>query len=213
RVPVLIGVATLEESGNQAVAFVLDLTARKRAEAEARQSEQRFREVQSALARANRVDTMGQLTASIAHEVRQPIAAAFTNAQAGLRWLGAQPPDIEEARQAFGRIVRDASRAGDIIGRIRTLVEKTPPRKTALAINEAILEVIALLHGEIVTAGVSARTELAKGHLPRVQGDRVQLKQVIFNLIVNAIEAMRQAHPTPRHLLVPLAPPPPRRLP
>ena len=108
---------------------MLDLTERKRAEAEARESERRYREVQMELAHANRVATMGQLTASIAHEVNQPIAATVTNAQAALRWLDAQPPDLEEARQALGRIVKDGNRAGDVIGRIRELIKKAPPRK------------------------------------------------------------------------------------
>jgi len=100
RLPVLIGAATFEEGGNQGVAFVLDLTERKRAEAEVRESERRYRETQTQLAHANRVATMGQLTASIAHEVNQPIAAALTNAQAALRWLGAEPPNMDEARPA-----------------------------------------------------------------------------------------------------------------
>jgi C4-dicarboxylate-specific signal transduction histidine kinase len=120
-----------EEDRNQGVSFVLDLTERKRAEAEARESERRYREMQMELAHANRVATTGQLTASIAHEVNQPIAAAVTNAQAALRWLDARPPDLDEVRQALARIVRDAHRAGDVIGRIRDLIKKAPPRRTA----------------------------------------------------------------------------------
>ena len=127
RVPVLVGAAAFEESATQGVSFVLDLTERKRAEAEARESERRYREVQMELAHANRVATMGQLTASIAHEVKQPIAATATNAEAALRWLGARPPNLEEARQALDRIVNDAMRAGDIIGRIRDLIKKGAP--------------------------------------------------------------------------------------
>src|SRR6202035_25240 len=122
RVPVLIGSVTLEESETEGVAFVLDLTERKRAEAEARESERRYREVQMELAHANRVATMGQLTASIAHEVNQPIAATVTNAEAALRWLGV--PDLDEVRQALGRIVREGKRAGDVLGRIRGLIQK-----------------------------------------------------------------------------------------
>ena len=118
RVPVLIGSATLEESETEGVACVLDLTDRKRAEAEVRESERRYREVQMELAHANRVATMGQLTASIAHEVNQPIAAAVTNAQAALRWLRVQPPTLEEVEQALGRIVENGDRAGEVIGRI-----------------------------------------------------------------------------------------------
>ncbi len=201
RVPVLVGAAAFEGSGNQSVAFVLDLTERKRAEAEARESERRYREVQMELAHASRVATMGQLTASIAHEVNQPIAAAVTNAQAALRWLSAQRPDLEEAKQALGRIVDNGNRAGEVIARIRALIKKAPPQKDRLAINDAILEVVALTHGEAVKSGVSVRTQLAEG-LPPVEGDRVQLQQVILNLIVNAIEAMSGPDEAPRDLLV-----------
>jgi C4-dicarboxylate-specific signal transduction histidine kinase len=153
------------------------------------------------LAHANRVAMMGQLTASIAHEVKQPIAAMATTAQAALRWLAAQPPALEEVRQGLARIVRDGSRADEVIGRIRRLVEKAPPRRDALEINETILEVVALLHGELVKHAISLQTHLAQG-LPLVQGDRVQLQQVILNLIVNAIEAMRGIPEGARHLLI-----------
>ena len=189
RVPVLIGGAMFEESRHQGVSYVLDLTERKRAEAEAHESERRYREVQVELAHANRVTTMGQLTASIAHEVNQPIAAAVTNAQVALRWLGRRPPDLEEVREALDCIVRDGNRAGDVIARIRALIKKAPARKDSLDVNEAIREVIALTRGEAVKNGVSVQTQLASG-LPSVQGDRVQLQQVLLNLIMNAIEAM-----------------------
>ena len=197
RVPVLTGIAAFDERRDQGVVFVLDLTERKRGE-----DERRNHEVQMALAHANRVAAMGRLTASIAHEVNQPIASTLTNAQAALRWLGAQPPDLEEVRQALERIARDANRAGDIIGRIRALVEKAPPRKAELEINEVIREVLALLHDEVVRADVSVRTEFAEEGLPRVQGDRVQLQQVILNLIVNAMEAMRDVGDGERTLLI-----------
>ena len=154
-----------------------------------------------ALAHANRVATMGQLTASIAHEVNQPIAAAVTNAQAGLRWLSAQRPDLEEAKQAFRNIQENGKRAGDVIGRIRALIRKSPPRKDGIAINDAILEVVALTRGEAVKNGVSVRTQFAEG-LPLIQGDRVQLQQVILNLIVNAVQAMSGAGEGARELLI-----------
>jgi C4-dicarboxylate-specific signal transduction histidine kinase len=144
---------------------------------------------------------MGQLTASIAHEVKQPIAATATNAAAALRWLGARPANLEEARQALDRIVNDTTRASDIIGRIRDLIKKAPARKDGVDINEAIREIIELTHGEAVKTGVSVRTQLAGG-LPPVHGDRVQLQQVNLNLIINAVEAMGGVRDGPRELLI-----------
>ena len=201
RVPVLIGVASFEESENEGVAFVLDLTERKRAEADARESERRYRELEMELAHSNRVATMGQLSASIAHEVNQPIAAAVTNAQAGLRWLSAQPPDFEEAKRALGRIVENANRAGEVVGRIRAIVKKAPPRNDSVAMNDAIREVIALTRADVAKNGVEAQTQLAED-LPLIQGDRVQLQQVILNLIINAAEAMGGVGEGPRELLI-----------
>jgi signal transduction histidine kinase len=144
---------------------------------------------------------MEQLAASIAHEINQPITAAVTNAEAALNWLDAQPPDMAEARDALGSIVEDGKRAGDVIDRIRSLIKKAPPRKDDLEINQAIREVIALIHGEVVKNGVSLQTRLAAG-LPFVQGDRVQLQQVILNLIMNAIEAMSSISDGLRELLI-----------
>jgi C4-dicarboxylate-specific signal transduction histidine kinase len=177
-----------------AMAIAEDITERKRAE-EALQA------AQMELAHVNRVTTMGQLTASIAHEVNQPIAAAVTNAQAALRWLGARPPDLEEARQALGRIVKDGNRAGEVIGRIRALIKKVPRRHDPVDINETILEVIALTRSELLRNGVSLQTQLAEG-MPLIQGDRIQLQQVILNFIVNAIEAMSGVSEGSRELLV-----------
>jgi C4-dicarboxylate-specific signal transduction histidine kinase len=144
---------------------------------------------------------MGQLTASIAHEVNQPIAAAVTNAQAALRWLAAQPPDLEEVRQALDHIVKDANRAGDVIGRIREIIKKAPSRKDRVDINEAIREVIELTRGEAAKHGASLQTALAKG-LPYIEGDRVQLQQVVLNLIVNALQAMGAVAEGPREVFI-----------
>ena len=191
RVPVLIGAATFGERRDQGVAFVLDLTERKQVEENLRASERRYREAQMALAHANRVTTMGQLTASIAHEVNQPIAAAVTNAHAALRWLGGHPPALQEVRQSLDAIIKDGNRAGDVIGRIRALIKKAPPRHDQVDINEAILEVIEVTRSELLRNGISLQTKLAK-NLPLIRGDRIELQQVILNLIMNAVEAMSE---------------------
>ncbi|MCP3469776.1 PAS domain S-box protein [Bradyrhizobium sp. CCGUVB1N3] len=178
-----------------------DITERKRAEAEARDSERRYREVQAELTHASRVATMGQLMASIAHEIKQPIAAVVNDAQAGLNWLDAQPPDLEEVRQTLGFIVSASKHAGDVMDRIRALMKKTPPRKEDLDINETVLEVIALTRPEVLKNCVSVRTQLAED-LPAIRADRVQLQQVVLNLIINAVEAMRDVGEGDRELLI-----------
>jgi signal transduction histidine kinase len=144
---------------------------------------------QAELAHFNRVATMGQLTASIAHEINQPITAAVTNAEAALHWLGAHPPDLDEVRQSLGLIVADGTRAGDVISQIRALIKKTPPPKTRFNFNEAVLEVIALARTEVLRHDVSLQTQLAEVLRP-IEGERIQLQQVILNLILNAVEAM-----------------------
>jgi C4-dicarboxylate-specific signal transduction histidine kinase len=160
-----------------------------------------LREVQLELAHANRVATMGQLTASITHEVNQPITAAVTYALAARRWLSADPPNFREVDDALSLIVKEGNRAGVVVGRIRALIKKAPARRDAVEINDAILEVIALTRTEAANNGVSVRTQLAEG-LPRVRGDRVQLQQVLVNLIINAIEAMRDVGEEERELLI-----------
>jgi PAS domain S-box-containing protein len=187
RVPVLIGGATLDAQGDAVVLFVVDLTERKRAESE--------------LAHANRVATMGQLTASIAHEVNQPIAATLLNAQNAIRWLARQPPDIEKTRQSIERIVNDGKRAADIVSRIRDFSKKAPMRKRYLEINEAILETMTLARAAMSDHGVSVNMRLSEG-LPPLLGDRVQLQQVMLNLIMNAIEAMSEVIEGSRELLI-----------
>src|SRR6185503_1274825 len=182
RVPVLIGVAAFEHDALQGVAFVLDLTERKRA-AEA------LRALQMELAHASRLATMGQLAASIAHEVNQPIGAVRNNAHAALRFLALDPPDMGEVTEALECVVKETYRAGDIIGRIRDQIKKEPPRLESVELNDAIDEVVALVRGELTKHQVSVRTQLAPGLSP-VHGDRVQLQQVVLNLMLNAMEAM-----------------------
>jgi C4-dicarboxylate-specific signal transduction histidine kinase len=153
------------------------------------------------LAHVNRVTTMGQLTASIAHEVNQPITAAVTSADAGLRWLAAQPPNLAKARDTFESIIKAGNQASDVIGRIRALIKKVPAHRTTLDINEMILETIALTRGEMQRHCVLLQTELAKD-LPSILGDRVQLQQVILNLIMNAIEALSEVSDDSRELMI-----------
>jgi len=144
---------------------------------------------------------MGQLAASIVHETMQPISAAVTNAHAALRSLSTDPPDLGAVREAIDRIVASGSRASDVISRLRALSKKAPPLKDRLAINEAVLDVIALTRSEVVKNDISLRTELAEG-LPRIQADRVQLQQVILNLVINAVDAMRGVGEGSRELRV-----------
>jgi PAS domain S-box-containing protein len=160
-----------------------------------------LRAAQMELAHANRVATMGQLTASIAHEVNQPIAAAVTNASAGLRWLAAQPANLEEVRNSFDLIIKAGNQAGEVTNRIRALVKKAPTLKARLDINETILETVALTRSEMQRHSISLQTDLAN-NLPRIWGDQVQLQQVILNLIMNAIEAMTEVSEGSRELLI-----------
>ncbi|WP_205927114.1 sensor histidine kinase [Rhizobium sp. P32RR-XVIII] len=176
---------------------ITDVEDRKRAE----EAEKALHQAQADLAHLTRVSTLGELTSSIAHEVNQPLAAVVANANAALRWLGTQPPNLEEAQAALGRISRDGSRAGDVIRRIRALVKKAPPRKDRLDINEIIIDVIALTRSEVLRNGVSLETRLGRD-LPPIRGDRVQLQQVILNFIINAIEAMSEVTERPRELAI-----------
>ena len=194
RVPVLIGAAAFDEKRDRGVAFVLDLTERKRVE-------EALQKVQMELAHVNRVATMGQLTASIAHEVSQPIGGAAASAHAALNWLTSEPPNLEAARRSIERAIRDTKRAGDVIGRVRDIIKKAPPRKDRFNINEAIREVVELIGTEAVKNGIAVRMDTADG-LPLVHGDRVQLQQVIINLIVNATEAMKGAGEGARDLVI-----------
>ncbi len=163
-------------------------------------AEHALQEAQSELARVTRVAAMGELAAAIAHEVNQPLGAVVTNGSASLRWLAGQPPNLEEVREAIERTVREANRASDVIRRIRALLQKGPPQMERLDVNLVILEVLTLSGSEILRGGVVVRTELAD--VPAVLGDRVQLQQVILNLILNSIDAMSTITDRPRELLV-----------
>jgi signal transduction histidine kinase len=164
-------------------------------------SEQRFRTMQAELAHANRLATLGQLTASITHEVKQPLAAVLLNAQAAQRFLARQPPDLEGGKKAMDRAVQDCIRAAEVVDRTRALGRKEAERKDSVEINKAIAEVIGLTRNELLKNSVEVQTQLAEG-LPVIQGSRVQLQQVMLNLIVNAIEAMSQTGDDRRDLLI-----------
>jgi C4-dicarboxylate-specific signal transduction histidine kinase len=157
---------------------------------ERKHAEEALREAQADLARVSRVTTMGELTASLAHEVNQPIAAAVTNANTCLRWLARDQPDVEEARDAAVRIVKDSTRAAEIISRIRLLFKKGTPQREFVDVNEVVREMIVLLRSEATRHNILVGTEL-EADLPQILGDRVQLQQVLMNLMLNGIEAMK----------------------
>jgi PAS domain S-box-containing protein len=185
-----VGHPILDASGNpvQFVGSSTDITQHRKAEEALRQAE-------TDLARISRITTMGELTASLAHEVNQPIAAAVTDANTCLRWLSRDEPDVEEARQAASRTVKDATRAAEIISRVRQLFKKGAPQREPVDLNEIIQEMVVLLRSEASRYSISVRTELA-ANLPRVLGDRVQLQQVLMNLMVNGIDALREVEGT-----------------
>jgi PAS domain S-box-containing protein len=199
RVPVLIGAAAFDGHPNQGVAYVLDLTSLKQAETEARKNEQRYRQVQAELAHVNRVATMGQLTASIAHEVNQPLAAILINANTCLRSLAGETPDLQRIQDAATRIARDAKRAADVIHGLRALGQKSGLDITRVDVSEAIKEVLVITHSERQKHGIELRTAFEADD-PFVSGDRVQLQQVILNLIMNGIDAMSTVTDRPRVL-------------
>ncbi|MCU1296285.1 MAG: hypothetical protein JWO91_563 [Acidobacteriaceae bacterium] len=193
-----IGHPVFNMSGDLAryVGTVMDVTERKRADEE----REALRQAQADLAHANRVTTMGELTASLSHEVNQPIAAAVTDANTCLRWLMRDQPDLEEASQAASRMVKDATRAAEIISGIRLLFKKGTAQRELVDVNKVIREMVVLLHGEATRSSISIRTELAE-ELPQITGDRVQLQQVMMNLMMNSIDAMKDVDGT-RELII-----------
>jgi C4-dicarboxylate-specific signal transduction histidine kinase len=190
-----VGHPVLNASGDvaQFVGSSTDITQRKLAE-------EALRQAQVDLAHVSRVTTMGELTAALAHEVNQPIAAAVTDANTCLRWLTRDQPDLEEAREAASRMVKDATRAADIISRIRLLFKKVSPQRELVDVNELVGEMIVLLRSEATRYAISVRAELASD-LPQVMGDRVQLQQVLMNLLLNGMDAMKDVDTT-RELII-----------
>ena len=190
-----VGQAQVNPSGElEFIGTVMDITERKRAE-------EALLEAQGELAHVTRVATLGELTASIAHEINQPLAAVVTNANAGLRWLSRDSPDLAEACEAIRRIIRDGNRAGEVISRMRALFKKASSTKERLDINEAIEEVVILAQSQVQRNRVLLQTQLAND-LPLILGDRIQLQQVVLNLLVNAIQAMSGVDEGPRGLWV-----------
>jgi C4-dicarboxylate-specific signal transduction histidine kinase len=187
--------AVTDASGDiEFVGAVTDITSRKRAEAE-------LHEAQANLAHVTRVTALGELAASIAHEVNQPLAAVVTNAAACLRWLDREPANLKEARSTVQSIVEDGNRAGEVIQRVRALVNKTADQKAPLHINEVVNEVMSLVQHELFSHRVALRLELAPA-LPSVLADRIQLQQVILNLVINGIEAMQPIKERARELMI-----------
>jgi C4-dicarboxylate-specific signal transduction histidine kinase len=160
-----------------------------------------LQKAQADLARLNRVLMLGEMAASIAHEIKQPVSAVMTQAAAGLRWLDSQPPELEEVRHSLSRILMEGNRVGEVMGRVRSLVKQVPPRKDRLDINEAIREAIALTNAELRRNEVRLQTRLS-GDLPLIRGDRVQLQQVMVNLVMNASEAMCGVSDRPREITI-----------
>jgi PAS domain S-box-containing protein len=194
RVPVMVGSAILEGSQEKGLAFVLDLTERKRAE-------EQLQALQAQLAHATRATTLGELSASVAHEVGQPLTAIVTNGEACLRWLGHRTPQPEEVRACVEHMIAEGRRAGEIVQGIRSLTKRAKPQKTRLELNDVVNDVVSLVQREVLNHRVSLRLKLAP-ELPPLLGDRVQLQQVIINFVMNGIQAMADIGDAPRELLI-----------
>jgi C4-dicarboxylate-specific signal transduction histidine kinase len=180
-----------------------------RSNLERQSAEEALKKTEEELARVARVTAMGELTASIAHEVNQPLAAVVTNGNASLRWLANDPPNFDEARQALRNIVRDGTRASEVIARIRAVLKKSEPAARRLDLNEIIREIVALTQSEVERRGASLRTDLA-ANLPAVMGDRVGLQQVLLNLVINALDAMNDVMDRPRIIRISTSAPEPK---
>jgi PAS domain S-box-containing protein len=194
RAPVLVGATTFDNSREEGVAFVLDLTERKHVD-------EALRDAQANLAHVMRITTLGELTASIAHEVSQPLAAVTANAEACLSWLGRGTPDLQAAHRCVEWIIDDGKRANEVIRRVRALAKRTDIERVPLDVSDVLKETIALVEHELTSYGVSLQTELAPA-LPMIMADRVQLQQVIINLVMNGIEAMQTVTDRPRELVI-----------
>jgi signal transduction histidine kinase len=194
RVAVLVGSTLFKQGEGEGVAFVLDLTERKRAE-------EALQQMQSDFAHINRVSMMGEFAATLSHEILHPIATARNNAWAGMRFLEMSPANLDKAKVAFGYVVRDVDRAKDIVGRMRDQIKKAPPRKERFDLNTAINEVLVFAQSVTRRNGVSVQIRLADGLFP-ILGDRVQLQQVLLNLVLNAAEAMGAVEEGVRELVI-----------
>jgi PAS domain S-box-containing protein len=201
RVSVLVARALFEWKRDEGVSFVIDMTDRKRADERLRASEQRLLDAQMELAHVTRVTTLGEMTASIAHEVNQPLAAVVANAEACLSWLRRGTPDVDAACRSVEWIIDDGNRASQVIRRVRTLAKKTSLEKVPLDVNDVVREAIPLVRRELISHQVSLRMDLAAA-VPMTLGDRVQLQQVIINLVMNGIEAMQSVTDRPRELVI-----------
>jgi C4-dicarboxylate-specific signal transduction histidine kinase len=198
---IALGRKQLQPFTDKQISLFRDFAAQATIALESTRRERRYRETQMELARVHRVETIGQLTASITHEVNQPLAAARNNLTAALNFLDRTPPDLVEVREALACAVKDNDRASTVVGRIRALMQKAPTRTDSVNVNEAVHEVLELAYGEALKHGVSVQTQLADG-LPLIQGDRVQLQQVVLNLILNAVQAMGGVADRTRSVLI-----------
>ena len=201
RVPVLIGAALIDGSPTEGVAFVLDLTERRRAEEAARDSERRFHKVEMELSDANRFASVAHLSAAIAHEINQPLSGVITNAGTGLRMLDAKPPNLDGAREAVKRIVRDGDRASEVLVRLRALFSKKEFIPETMDLDDAMREVIGMSQSDLQKDRVVLQSHFAE-NVPLVIGDRIQIQQVVLNLLRNASDAMSGIHDRQRLLVV-----------